>query len=267
MRSNIDKIFAKVGRPFNDVLTGLGNFARFSGEVIRCGLRPPYRFHVLVRELERVGINSIMIISLVGMFAGMVFALQTGSAFRLFNAESLVGSTVGIAVTRELAPVFTALMVMARACSAMAAELGTMKVTEQVDAMRAMSINPIQYLIAPKVIASTFMVPFLTGLFNSIGIWGSYVVSIYLLDIPAGPYMEHFNRMVDPQDVYQGLIKAVIFGFIISLIACYKGYKTQNGAEGVGKATTQAVVIGSVTVLISDYFLSTWLLQIFPDYP
>ncbi len=266
MRSKVDKIFASMGHPFARTLVGLGNFVRFAGEVFRCGIRPPYRLHVLMRELERVGIHSIMIIALVGLFAGMVFALQTGSAFRLFSAESLVGATVGIAVTRELAPVFTALMVMARACSAMAAEIGTMKVTEQVDALRAMNLNPIQYLVAPKILAATFMVPLLTALFNTIAIWGSYLVAVYLLSIPPGPYMAHFNRIVDPQDIYQGLIKAIFFGFFISLIACYKGFKTQNGAEGVGKATTQAVVIGSVTVLISDYFLSTWLLQIFPDH-
>jgi len=196
----------------------------------------------------------------------MVFALQTGSAFRLFNAETLVGATVGIAMTRELAPVFTALMIIARAGSSMAAEIGTMQVTEQVDALKSIAINPINYLVVPRVIATTIMVPFLTAFFNAVGMIGSYLVAVNLLQIPAGPYMTRFNYYVDADDLYQGLIKAVFFGFMISLIACYKGYGAKNGAEGVGKATTQAVVVASVAVLISNYFLATWLLRIFPDY-
>lgn len=245
---------------------GLGDFAFFTWETIKWTFRRPFRVRLWFKEMERIGVQSILIIVLVGSFSGMVFALQTGSAFRLFNAETLVGSTVGIAITRELAPVFTALMIVARACSAMAAEIGTMQVTEQVDALKSMGIEPLNYLVAPRVIATTVMAPFLTALFNAVGILGSYLVSVYLLQIPAGPYMARFRFYVDSDDLYQGLIKAVIFGFIISLIACYKGYRATNGAEGVGKATTQAVVAGSVCVLILNYFLATWLLRVFPDY-
>lgn len=255
----------RLGRPFLYSVTQVGEFFRFSKEALGWTLRPPFRWRLLFREMDRIGVKSILIIVLVGLFAGMVFALQTGSAFRLFNAESLVGSTVGIAVTRELAPVFTALMIVARACSAMAAEIGTMKVTEQVDALKVLGVNPIQYLVIPKVIASTIMVPLLTGLFNGVAIFGSWVVAVQLLQIPEGPYLNHFRTLVDPADIYQGLIKGVIFGFVVSLIACYVGYTTKNGAEGVGKSTTKAVVAGSVVILISDYFLATWLLQLFPD--
>lgn len=256
----------RIGRPVYGSLSQVGDFISFSRQTLLWTFRPPFRPRLFLKELERVGVNSILIIVLVGLFAGMVFALQTGSAFRLFQAETLVGSTVGIAITRELAPVFTALMIVARAGSAMAAEIGTMKVMEQVDALRTLSVNPIQYLAVPKVVATTFMVPLLTGLFSGVGILGAYVVAVHLLQIPEGPYLEQFRHLVDPEDLYQGLIKAFIFGFLVSLIACFKGFRTTHGAEGVGKSTTAAVVVGSVTILVSDYFLSTWLLQIFPDY-
>lgn len=255
----------KLGRPVFGALTQMGDFMQFCGQTFAWMVRPPYRFHLLFRELEKIGVRSTVIIVLVALFAGMVFALQTGSAFRLFNAETLVGSTVGIALTRELAPVFTALMIVARAGSGMAAEIGTMKVTEQVDALRALAINPIQYLVVPRVIATSVMVPLLTAVFNAVGLWGSYVVAVHLLQIPEGPYLQRFRYLVDPEDVFQGIIKAFIFGILVSLIACYMGYKTEKGAQGVGRGTTLAVVWGSVTILILDYFLSSWLLHIFPE--
>lgn len=263
--ARLNEALIRVGRPFTGVIQGMGRFVYFCLETIQWSFRGTLHVRVLFREMMKIGVNSTVIIALVGLFAGMVFALQTGSAFRLFNAESLVGSTVGIALSRELAPVFTALMIVARAGSAMAAEIGTMSVTEQIDALKSMAVPPINYLVVPRVIASTVMVPLLVGVFNGMGLLGSYVVSIYLLQIPEGPYLMRYHTIVEPEDFYQGLIKGVVFGFILSLIACYKGYHTTNGAEGVGRSTTQAVVAGSVTVLILNYFLATWLLQIFPN--
>jgi phospholipid/cholesterol/gamma-HCH transport system permease protein len=261
----LNQMLARAGRPFTKSIQGLGRFVYFTTDAVRWMFVGPFHTRVLFKEMQKIGVNSTLIIALVGLFAGMVFALQTGSAFRLFNAESLVGSTVGIALSRELAPVFTALMIVARAGSAMAAEIGTMGVTEQIDALRSMAINPTNYLVVPRVIATTVMVPLLVGVFNALGLLGSYWVSIYLLQIPEGPYLYRYQMLVEPDDFYQGLIKGVVFGFILSLIACYKGYHTTNGAEGVGRSTTEAVVAGSVTVLIANYFLATWLLQIFPD--
>jgi phospholipid/cholesterol/gamma-HCH transport system permease protein len=258
-------ILNRLGQPVYGTVVLLGDFIQFTGQTFLWMFRPPFRVQLLFKELEKIGVRSTVIIVLVALFAGMVFALQTGSAFRLFNAETLVGSTVGIALTRELAPVFTALMIVARAGSGMAAEIGTMQVTEQVDALRSLAINPIQYLVVPRVIATSVMVPLLTAVFNGVGLWGAYVVAVHLLQIPEGAYMERFRYLVDPEDVYQGLIKAFIFGILVSLIACYMGYKTEKGAQGVGRNTTLAVVWGSVTILILDYFLSTWLLQLFPD--
>ncbi len=263
--ARLNEALIRVGKPFTGVIQGMGRFVYFCIETIQWTFRGTLHVRVLFREMMKIGVNSTVIIALVGLFAGMVFALQTGSAFRLFNAESLVGSTVGIALSRELAPVFTALMIVARAGSAMAAEIGTMSVTEQIDALKSMAVPPINYLVVPRVIATTVMVPLLVGVFNGMGLLGSYVVSIYLLQIPEGPYLTRYHTIVEPEDFYQGLIKGVVFGFILSLIACYKGFYTSNGAEGVGRSTTQAVVAGSVTVLILNYFLATWLLQIFPN--
>lgn len=261
----MQKALSRFGRPLTPAIKGLGNFSYFCMETVKYTFVGPFHVRVLFREMMKIGVNSTLIIALVGLFAGMVFALQTGSAFKTFNAESLVGSTVGIALSRELAPVFTALMIVGRAGSAMAAEIGTMAVTEQVDALRVMAINPINYLVVPRVVASTVMVPLLVGVFNALGLLGSYLVSIYLLQIPEGAYLYRYQTLVEPQDFLQGIIKGFLFGILFSLIACYKGYRTTGGAEGVGKATTQAVVAGSVAVLILNYFLATWLLQIFPD--
>ncbi|MFO1463605.1 MAG: ABC transporter permease [bacterium] len=258
-------LLIRLGRPFTGVIQGLGRFVYFSVETVQWAFRGALHVRVFFAEMMKIGVNSTLIIALVGLFAGMVFALQTGSAFRLFNAETLVGSTVGIALARELAPVFTALMIVARAGSAMAAEIGTMSVTEQIDALKSMAVHPINYLVVPRVLATTVMLPMLVGVFNAMGLLGSYVVSVYLLQIPEGPYLYRYHTIVEPQDFYQGLIKGVLFGFLIALIACYKGYHTTNGAEGVGRSTTQAVVAASVTVLILNYFLATWLLQLFPN--
>lgn len=261
----IHDLLHDLGEPFLALFNGLGEFVFFSIQALKSIFTDTFRVRLLFKEMQKIGVSSTLIIGLVGLFSGMVFALQTGSAFKTFNAESMVGSTVGIALSRELAPVFTALMIVARAGSAMAAEIGTMEVTEQIDALRSMAVDPINYLVAPRVIATTIAMPLLVMVFNAVGLMGSYVVSIYLLQIPAGPYLARYHILVEPQDFFQGLIKSVVFGMVVSLIACYKGYRTKNGAEGVGRSTTAAVVAGSVSVLVLNYFLATWLIQIFPD--
>jgi len=173
----------------------------------------------------------------------------------------MVGATVGLSLTREMAPVFAALMVTARACSAMAAELGTMRVTEQIDALETMAVDPLHYLVVPRVLACTIVVPLLTMLYNVIGVVGSYIVGIYLLGISEGPFMNKLYYYVDADDIWGGLIKAAVFGFLIAQISCYMGFNTRRGAKGVGKATTRAVVISAVTILVVDYFLTTWILE------
>lgn len=219
-------------------------------------LRPPLRFRATLKQMEFVGVKSTFVVVLTGTFTGMVLALQSYHGFRLFSAESLVGSTVALSMTRELGPVLTGLMVTARAGSAMAAELGTMRVTEQIDALYVMAANPVKYLIVPRIIASVLMVPLLTAISDFLGILGGYFVGVILLDINEGVFVDNIYKYVELNDIYNGLIKAAFFGLILSLIGCYKGFNTRGGAEGVGLATTEAVVISSVSILVADYFLT-----------
>ena len=219
-------------------------------------LRPPLKLRIIFKQMEFVGVKSIFVVVLTGTFTGMVMALQGYYGFRMFNAESLVGSTVALGMTRELGPVLTALMVTARAGSAMAAELGTMRVTEQIDALYVMAANPVKHLIVPRVVAGVIMLPALTIVSDFMGILGGYFVGVPVLGINSGAFVNNINKLVDLGDIYNGLIKAAFFGLILSLIGCYKGFNTTGGAEGVGKATTEAVVLASVSILISDYFLT-----------
>jgi phospholipid/cholesterol/gamma-HCH transport system permease protein len=218
--------------------------------------RPPLKARNIFKQMEFVGVKSIFVVVLTGSFTGMVMALQSYHGFKLFSAESMVGSAVALGMTRELGPVLTALMVTARAGSAMAAELGTMRVTEQIDALYVMAANPVKYLIVPRVIAGVVMVPFLTVVSDFSGILGGYVVGVELLHINSGVFVKNITKLVDLDDIFNGLIKAACFGLILSLVGCYKGFNTRGGAEGVGKATTEAVVLSSVSILISDYFLT-----------
>jgi len=239
----------------------LGDWCMFLFATCEWMFRPPYRWRNIVKQMEFVGVKSTPIILLTGLFVGAVFSLQTGKAFALFNAESLVGATIGLSLSREIAPVFAALMVTARACSAMAAELGTMRVTEQIDALETMAVDPIHFLAVPRVVATTLMTPLLTALFDIIGIVGAWFVGVHLLEISPAAFFDKLYYYVDAKDFFGGLIKAGFFGFFISVISCYSGYVTKGGAKGVGNATTRAVVVSSVSVLVMDYFLTTWILE------
>jgi len=219
-------------------------------------LRPPIRIRAIFKQMEFVGVNSLLVVILTGMFTGGVLAFQAYHGFRLFSAESLVGSTVALAMTRELGPVLTSLMVTGRAGSAMAAELGTMRVTEQIDALYSMATNPIKYLVVPRIIAAVLMLPVLTIIADFVGIIGGYLVSVGLLKINSGIYVAKMIQLVELDDIFNGLVKSACFGLILSLVGCYKGFYTRGGAQGVGTATTQAVVVASVSILISDYFLT-----------
>lgn len=266
MRKLIKKfLYFFVDNIFTRVVIGLGSWCRFAGATLQWSFRPPYRVHHFFKQMEFIGVQSLPIIFLTSLFTGMVFALQTGKTFAIFKMQNMVGSTVGLAMARELGPVFAALMVTARACSAMAAEIGSMRVTEQIDALETLSVDPLHYLVLPRVVAAIIMLPLLTMAFDFVGICGAYMVAVGLLDIPPGPFLHHLYWYVDPQDINGGLVKAAFFGFFISMISCYKGFTTTGGAEGVGKSTTSAVVVSSVTVLVVDYFLTTWILEFFTD--
>lgn len=246
---------------FNGIINYLGDFYVFCRNSFVWLFRKPFRGKLFVDQFNSIGVDSLPIIVLVSVFTGMVFALQTTYAFRLFNAESLVGATVALSLTREIAPVFAGLMVTARMGSSMAAELGTMRVSEQIDALDSMAVYPHQYLVVPRVFAACLMLPLHTVIFDFIGVLGSYFVGVVLLEIPAGPFMFRLEKMVEPKDVIGGVLKAVVFGFMLSSISCFEGFRTKNGAKGVGISTTRAVVISSVSILIVDYFLTQLILE------
>ncbi|MCL5276604.1 MAG: ABC transporter permease [Deltaproteobacteria bacterium] len=253
------KVFEYIGEKFTSFLEELGGIFSTFLQSVAFLFVPPFRASLFLKQIEFIGVESSFIVLLTGAFTGMVFALQTSYAFRLFGAQNLIGPSVALSLARELGPVLSGLMVTGRVGSAMAAELGTMKVTEQIDALSTMGINPVQYLITPRVVSSTLMLPMLTVLFDFIGIVGSYFMAVFLLGLNGERFISDTIYMVDLKDVYIGLLKAAVFGAIIAVVGCYKGYFAEKGAEGVGKAATQAVVISSVSILIADYFLTAML--------
>ena len=253
------RVVESIGQAAIDTIEGLGRAGMLCVETCIWAVRPPYRPRLLLQSMEFVGVGSLFIVMLTGVFTGAVFSLQGASAFRAFNAESLVGSSVGISLARELSPVLTGLMVTGRAGSGIATELGTMRVTEQIDALYTMAVNPVQYLVVPRVLAGLIMVPLLSALFTFIGMVGSYVIAVLLLGIDEGIFLEKTRWIVDPEDLTSGLIKACVFGGILTMVGCYKGFYATGGARGVGIATTQSVVASSVIILIADYFLTAMM--------
>lgn len=237
----------------------LGRLASLGLDVARWSVRRPFRLTNLFFQLDFVGVGSVFIVMLTGLFTGMVFAAQSARAFEMFDAQSLVGPTVALVLTRELAPVFSSLMVTMRAGSAMCTELGTMRVTEQVDALETMAVNPVQYLLVPRVLAGLFMVPLLTILFDTVGILGAYVVSVLGMGVSAGTFITRTQSWLDPADVLEGLIKGAVFGLSVVLICCFKGYNATGGAKGVGAATTQAMVSSALSIFILDFIVGILL--------
>ncbi len=221
--------------------------------------KPPFEVRNVIKQMLEVGVNSLPVVLITAVFTGMVLALQSYTGFKRFGAERLVGSVVALSMTRELGPVLTALIVTGRAGAAMAAELGTMRVTEQIDALETLATNPVKYLVVPRFLSGMIMLPALTVVTDIIGILGGYFVTVVLLGASAKSYLRTTWTYLQMDDIYIGLTKACVFGAAFTLISCYKGFYTEGGAEGVGKATTGAVVISSMIILISDYFMSAWL--------
>jgi len=246
-----------VARSMGGALTGLGSIGSFFVQSVYLSLRRPFKMNYIFKQMEFIGVNSLLVVVITGIFTGMVLALQSSYGFRKFGAEGMVGAIVALSMTRELGPVLTSLMVTGRAGSAMTAELGTMRVTEQIDAITVMALNPIKYLVSPRVIASFLMLPVLTAISNFVGIIGGYLVGVKLLGINEGAFVNKIEKILGLEDIYNGLIKAAVFGVIMSVICCYKGFNTKGGAEGVGRATTEAVVASSLTILVSDYILTS----------
>ncbi len=251
-----------LGSTVIDGINGLGNISLYTSRFFYWAFRRPYRNKLLFEQLFFIGNKSILIILLAGMFTGMVFATQTYFGFKLINVDSLVGAIVAIAMAKELAPVLTGLIVAGRAGSAMAAQIGSMKVTEQIDALEVMGINSIQYLAVPRIIAGTIAVPMLSVVFLFIGNVGSYLVGTKTLMIDESMYYSKLSEFMYVADLWQGIIKAGVFGFVISVIGTYFGFQVEKGAVGVGRGTNLAVIWGMISVLILDYFLTTFLVKI-----
>jgi len=225
----------------------------FAGETLAWMVRPPFRPELVLGQMAAIGVGSTFIVATTGFFTGMVFALQVNYAMAQFGAQGYVGGSVAVSLARELGPVLTALMVIGRSGSAIATELGTMRVTEQIDAMETMAVNPVQYLAVPRFLASVAMFPVLTMVFNAIGYAGAYLMGIYVAEIPAGPFIEHTRTFLEPADIIHGLYKALIFGGVVALVTSYRGYSASGGSRGVGEGTTRAVVMSSIAILIVDY--------------
>ncbi len=252
----------RLGRSVIEGVEGLGRVSHFAGRIFYWMFRRPYRTKLLINQLYFVGNKSIFICCLAGSFTGMVMAYQTYFGFKIINVDSLVGPVVALTLAKELAPVLAGLIVAGRAGAAMAAQIGTMKVTEQVDALEVMGISSIQYLAVPRVIATTIALPMLTGLYLFVGNLGSVLVGTKALMIDEAIYLNKLGEFMFIEDIWQGLIKATVFGFVISLVATYFGFQVRKGAEGVGKGTNLAVVWGMISVLVLDYFLTSFLVHI-----
>lgn len=253
-------ISAAISKPVIAILELVGSVIALTGETLVWLIRPPYRVGQLLLAMEFIGVGSIFIVALTGVFSGMVLALQTTHSLRDFGAEGLVGQVVAVSLTREIAPVFAALMVAARAGSAMAAELGNMRITEQIDALVTMAVSPVQYLLAPRLLAAVITVPLLCILYSCVGMGGAWLVAVRWLGVDPGTFVANIERHLLPSDFFMGVIKAAVFGFLISAISCTRGFHASGGARGVGEATTQAVVHSAVSILIANYLLTSLLM-------
>ncbi len=252
-------LLERVGRVFIRLFEQTGLWFAMLWRTILWTFRPPFEGWEWLRQMVRVGVDSIPVVFLTTMFTGMVMALQTYNGFHRVHAENFVGSVVALAMLRELSPVLVALMVTGRVGSSMAAEIGTMRVTEQLDALQALATDPVQYLFVPRVIAGIVMLPLLTILGDALGVGGGYLVGVKMMGANPVVYEQNTYQFLHMNDVWSGLIKAAAFGLILTLTGCVRGYYTSGGAEGVGRATTAAVVSASLIVLLSDFFLTKLL--------
>lgn len=237
-------------------LATAGRITLFASTAISHSVRPPFYFRILARHMIEIGYYSLPVVGLTAIFTGMVLALQSYTGFARFSAEGAIANVVVLSMTRELGPVLAGLMVAGRIGAAMAAEIGTMRVTEQIDALTTLSTNPIKYMVVPRLIAGLTMLPLLVLIADIIGVFGGYLVSIYKLGFNPANYLKNTYDFLQLEDVVSGLVKASVFGFIVTLMGCYHGYHSKGGAQGVGAATTNAVVSASILILCFDYILT-----------
>jgi phospholipid/cholesterol/gamma-HCH transport system permease protein len=247
---------ATIGRVFLNFLAITGSIVTFAATALSHAVRPPFYPRLVLRQMIDIGYYSLPVVGLTAIFTGMVLALQTYTGFSRFAAESAIPNVVVLSMTRELGPVIAGLMVAGRIGAAIAAEIGTMRVTDQIDALTTLSTNPFKYLVAPRLVAGLAMLPLLVLVADIIGVFGGFLVSTYKLDFNAASYISRTTEFLRAEDVVAGLVKAAAFGFIVTLMGCYNGYHSKGGAQGVGAATTYAVVSSSILILVFDYILT-----------
>ncbi len=255
-------IAQKIGAYFMHMTERLGSFSLFFARTLYTLFTTKLSLQKLFAQMERIGVESFSIVVLTGIFTGMVFALQSYVGFARIGGEQFIGAVVGLGMVRELGPVLTGLMVTGRACSAIAAELGTMRITEQIDALRTLRINPFSYLMVPRICAGIVILPCLTLFAMLFGIIGGYIVCVYVLELSPEDYTSSVTEYTTLADVASGLIKSAVFGLILTWVGCYKGWQTRGGARGVGRATTQAVVLSSIMILVANFFLTKLMEQL-----
>jgi len=248
--------------PLRRFLDLVGGHLILTGRALFWLPRRPFRFKNYVEAAEYIGWGSLPIILLVGFFTGAVLSLQSVAGFQRFGLESFAGGATGKALSIELAPVMTALMLAGRAGAGIATELGTMRISEQIDALESMAVNPVQFLVLPRLMSSMIVTPILSLLFFVIGMGGAWIIAVPVSSVDHGQWVANLRELVTLTDIVQGLIKSVFFGFTVTLIGCYQGFNASGGGRGVGMGTTRAVVMGSVSVLVMDYFLTDILLTV-----
>jgi phospholipid/cholesterol/gamma-HCH transport system permease protein len=247
---------AAIGHIFLSFLTTVGDLTLFAGRAIVQGLSGPVYPRAILRQMVDIGYYSLPVVGLTAIFTGMVLALQSYTGFSRFEAESAVATIVVLSMTRELGPVLAGLMVAGRVGASMAAEIGTMRVTEQIDALTTLSTDPFKYLVWPRLIAGLLMLPLLVVVADIIGVFGGYIVGIYKLGFSPYEYINNTFEFLETEDVVSGLVKAAVFGFLVALMGCYQGYHSEGGAQGVGAATTKAVVSASILILTANYVVT-----------
>lgn len=255
------KFCEAIGARILNYTEGFGASVIFIFRAFIALFRPPFRVSLFFTQMFQIGVNSSLVIALIGLFTGAVLAVQAEYTLAKFGATAFTGSAIALSLIRELGPVLTALMVIGRAGSAITAEIGIMRITEQIDALRSMAVDPMQYLMAPRIVSGIIAMPMLMALFVVIGIFGGYLIAVGLLGLSSGTFISEMVSAVTTFDVTSGFVKAIAFGIIFGWVSCYKGYTCGYGAVGVNKATTQSVVTASVAVLVVDYFLTTFLLR------
>lgn len=247
---------AVVGRAILGACESVGSLALFAARGVAAGVVGPWYPRLILRQMIEIGFYSLPVVGLTAIFSGMVLALQSYTGFSRFEAESAIATIVVLSMTRELGPVLAGLMVAGRVGAAMAAELGTMRVTEQIDALTTLSTDPMRYLVFPRLLAGFLMLPLLVLVADVIGVMGGFVVSVYKLGFQPIEYINRTFEFLETQDVVSGLVKAAVFGFILTLMGCYQGYYSKGGAQGVGAATTRAVVSASILILVANYMVT-----------